>query len=101
MSTHFKKLNRLRLDSLNSFIIINIELRATQTVIRITLDIKKDRITRNGWYCMMSLVTLLAVVNNELRSILQIKRQFQHVTTRGKSLLVQEFIITINDLKSH
>ncbi len=73
MSIHFKKLNRLRLDSLNSFIIINIKLRTTQTVIRISLYIKNDRITRNGWYYMMSLVTLLAVDHNEQRGILQIK----------------------------
>lgn len=73
MSIHVKKLYRLRLDSPNSFIIINIKLRTTQTVIRITLNIKNDRITRNGWYCMMSLVTLLAVDHNEQRGILQIK----------------------------
>ena len=73
MSILFKKLNRLRLDSLNSFIIINIKLRTTQTVIRITLNIKNDRITRNGRYYMMSLVTLLAVDHNEQRGILQIK----------------------------
>ena len=88
MSIQFKKLNRLRLDSLNSFIIINIKLRTTQTVIRFTLHIKNDRITRNGWYYMMSLVTLLAIVHYEFRSILQIKRQLQHLSTRGTSLLV-------------
>ena len=73
MSVLFKKLKRLRLDSLNSFIIVYIKLRTTQTVIRLTLHIKKDCITRNGWYYMMSLVTLLAVVHNEQRGILQIK----------------------------
>ena len=87
MSILFKKPYRLRLDSPNSIIIINIKLRTSQTVIRISLDIKKDRITRNGWYYMMSLVTLLAVVHNEQRSILQIKRQLQHLSTRGTSLL--------------